>query len=144
MWVLEFLPDWIFYGILFAGVAGLVATYFLRLIPIPFIYVYKTPIQLASIAAIVIGTYMSGAIYNEQAWLERVRELEAKVAISEEQSKAANVKVETKIVTKVQIVKTRGEEIIRYVEAQKDIIDANCAVPKDFIEIHNKAAEQPK
>jgi hypothetical protein len=84
MWVLKFLPDWIFYGILFAGVAGLVVTYFLRLIPIPFIYMYKTPIQLASIAAIAIGTFMSGAIYNEHAWLERVRELEAKIAIAEE------------------------------------------------------------
>lgn len=144
MWVLKFLPDWIFYGILFAGVAGLVVTYFLRLIPIPFIYMYKTPIQLASIAAIVIGTFMSGAIHNEHAWLERVRELEAKVAIAEEQSKVANTQVDTKIVTKVQIVKTRGEEIIRYVEAQKGIIDATCTVPKEFVEIHNKAAEQPK
>ncbi len=87
---------------------------------------------------------MSGAISNEAEWQARIKELEAKIAVAEEQSKTANAQVDTKVVTKVQIVKTRGDEIIRYVEVQKDKIDANCVVPKEFIEIHNRAAEQPK
>jgi hypothetical protein len=33
MWILKFLPDWIFYAILLAGVAGLVASVVLKFIP---------------------------------------------------------------------------------------------------------------
>ena len=57
MWILQFLPDWIFYGILGLGLIGYTLTYFLRFIPIPTVYMYKTPIQLGSIALIVIGTW---------------------------------------------------------------------------------------
>ena len=78
MWILKWLPDWIFYVILLAGVVGYIATYLLRFIPIPMVYMYKTPIQLGSIALIVLGTFMTGAIYDNNAWLERVREMEEK------------------------------------------------------------------
>ena len=70
MWILSWLPNWIFYGIFFAGLLGLLATYVMKFIP--FVYVYRTPIQAISILAIAIGTYMSGAISNEEAWQTRV------------------------------------------------------------------------
>ena len=84
MWILSWLPNWIFYGIFFAGLLGLLATYVMKFIP--FVYVYRTPIQLGSIAAIVIGTFMAGAIFNEEAWQTRVLEMEAKVAAAEAES----------------------------------------------------------
>ena len=43
MWILNWLPNWIFYGIFFAGLLGLLATYVMKFIP--FVYVYRTPIQ---------------------------------------------------------------------------------------------------
>lgn len=145
MWVLKFLPDWVFYGILFAGVAGLAVTYFLRLIPIPFIYVYKTPIQLASIAAIAIGTFMSGAIFNDYSWLERVHELEVKVAVSEAESADANEALAELTAAKTEAVKERTKEIVRYIEVEKVKLDATCtSIPPEFVFIHNKAAEQLK
>ena len=137
MWVLKFLPDWVFYGLTLIGFAGLL---FSRFIPA----YYRSAVQATCAAFFVFGVYMSGAISNEAEWQARIKELEAKIAVAEEQSKTANAQVDTKVVTKVQIVKTRGDEIIRYVEVQKDKIDANCVVPKEFIEIHNRAAEQPK
>ena len=76
MWILKWLPFWIFYALLGIGVLGLAATYLMRFLPIPGLYLYKTPIQLGSVALIVLGTFMSGAIHNEEAWLEKVRELE--------------------------------------------------------------------
>ena len=87
MWILKWLPDWFFYVVLLAGVVGYLLTYLLKFIPVPFVYMYKTPIQLGSIALIVIGTFMSGAIYDNNAWLDRVHEMEAKVAKAEEESK---------------------------------------------------------
>ena len=58
MWILQWLPFWIFYAILFVGIIGFATTYLLRFIPIPAVYMYKTPIQLVSILFIVIGVYM--------------------------------------------------------------------------------------
>ena len=73
MWILQWLPDWIFYAIFFVGLLGLLATYVMKFIPL--VNVYRTPIQAVSVLAIVIGTYMSGAISNEEAWQTKVKEM---------------------------------------------------------------------
>jgi hypothetical protein len=144
MWILKWLPDWIFYGILLAGVIGYLATYLIKYIPVPFVYMYKTPIQLGSIAAIVIGTFMSGAIYDNNAWLDRVHEMEAKVAKAEQESKEANNKIDnktqeskTKIVEKQVLVK-------QYIDREVTKYDNQCIIPKEFIKALNDAAEAPK
>jgi hypothetical protein len=150
MWILKWLPFWFFYAMLLAGLIGLAATYLLKFIPFPALYIYKTPIQIVSIILIVIGTYMSGAISNEESWLARVKELEAKVQAAQVESVKENVKIETKIVTKTQIVKERGRDVIKYVDKEivkfdtKFLPGGECEIPKEFIFAHNKAAEAPK
>jgi uncharacterized membrane protein len=150
MWILKWLPFWFFYAMLLAGLIGLAATYLLKFIPFPALYIYKTPIQIVSIILIVIGTYMSGAISNEESWLARVKELEAKVQAAQVESVKENVKIETKIVTKTQIVKERGQDVIKYVDKEivkfdtKFLPGGECEIPKEFIFAHNKAAEAPK
>jgi len=142
MWILKWLPDWLFYVTLLAGVVGYLATYLLRFIPIPQIFMYKTPIQLVSVTLIVLGTFMTGAIYDNNSWLERVHEMEAKVVKAEEESKEANAKIDamvddgkTKIVEKQVILKQYVDrEIVKY--------DGNCVIPKEFVETVNKASEK--
>ena len=148
MWILQWLPDWIFYGIFFAGLLGLLATYVMKFIP--FVYVYRTPIQAVSILAIAIGTYMSGAISNEEAWQARVKEMEAKVAAAEIESQKENVKIVEKIVKKTEYIKTRGQDVVKYIDKEivkydtKFLPGGQCEIPKEFIEAHNRAAEAPK
>jgi uncharacterized membrane protein len=148
MWILQWLPDWIFYAIFFAGLLGLIATYIMKFIP--FVYVYRTPIQAVSILAIAIGTYMSGAISNEEAWQARVNEMQAKVAAAEVQSVKENIKIVEKVVIKTQIVRTRGQDIIQYVDREIVKYDTKfapggvCEIPKEFIKALNDAAEAPK
>jgi predicted ATP-dependent protease len=144
MWILKWLPDWIFYGILLAGVIGYLATYLIKYIPVPFVYMYKTPIQLGSVAAIVIGTFMSGAIYDNNAWLDRVHEMEAKVAKAEQESKEANTKIDNKTQeTKTKIVE-KQVLIKQYVDREVTKYDNQCIIPKEFIKALNDAAEAPK
>ena len=148
MWIINWLPDWIFYGIFFAGLLGLLATYIMKFIP--FVYVYRTPIQAVSILAIAIGTYMSGAISNEEAWPARVNEMEAKVAAAEVQSVKENIKIVEKVVIKTQIVRARGQDIIQYVDREVIKYDTKfapggeCEIPKEFIKALNDAAKAPK
>ncbi len=148
MWILQWLPNWIFYGIFFAGLLGLLATYIMKFIPL--VYVYRTPIQAVSVLLIVIGTYMSGAISNEEAWQSRVKEMEAKVAEAEAKSQKVNVEVIEKVVKKTEYIKTRGQDIVKYIDKEivkydtKFLPGGQCEIPKEFIEAHNKAAEAPK
>ena len=97
MWILSWLPNWIFYGMVLIGVIGFAATYLFKYIPVPFIYMYRKPIQIGSMLAIIFGTFMSGAIYDNEAWEARVKEMEAKVAKAEQQSKEANTVIESKV-----------------------------------------------
>ena len=148
MWILQWLPDWIFYAIFFVGLLGLLATYVMKFIPL--VNVYRTPIQAISILAIAIGTYMSGAISNEEAWQARVKEMEAKVAAAEVQSVKENIKIVEKVVKKTEYITRRGQDIIQYVDREIVKYDTKfapggvCEIPKEFIKAHNDAAEAPK
>jgi len=148
MWILQWLPNWIFYGIFFAGLLGLLATYVMKFIPL--VYVYRTPIQAVSVLLIAIGTYMSGAISNEESWQARVKEMEAKVEAAAVESAQENVKIVEKIVKKTEYIKTRGQDVVKYIDKEivkydtKFLPGGQCEIPKEFIEAHNKAAEAPK
>jgi uncharacterized membrane protein len=148
MWILSWLPNWIFYGIFFAGLLGLLATYVMKFIP--FVYVYRTPIQAISVLAIAIGTYMSGAISNEEAWQARVKEMEAKVAAAEIESQKENVKIVERVVKKTEYITRKGQDIVKYVDREvvkydtKFMPSGQCELPKEFIKALNDAAEPPK
>jgi hypothetical protein len=148
MWILQWLPNWIFYAIFFAGLLGLVATFVMKFIPL--VYVYRTPIQAVSVVLIALGTYMAGAISNEEAWQARVKEMEAKVEAAAIESAQENVKIVEKVVKKTEYIKTRGQDIVKYIDKEivkydtKFLPGGQCEIPKEFIEAHNRAAEAPK
>jgi len=144
MWILKWLPFWIFYALLAIGLLGLAATYLMRFLPIPGLYMYKTPIQLGSVVLIVLGTYMSGAISNEEAWLARVHELEIKVKEAEAKSAEENVKIVEKVVTKTNVIREKGKDIIQYVDKEVVKYDSKCEIPKEAVIAVNKAAEGVK
>lgn len=75
--------------------------------------------------------------------------MEAKVAAAEQQSKQVNTKIQTKVVERLQIVRQRGDDIIKYVDREVVKYDdkfapgTQCELPKEFIGALNKAAEAP-
>ena len=140
MWILKFLPDWIFYAIFLVGLIGFAATYLLKYIPVPFIYMYRKPIQIGSLLAIVFGTFMSGAIYDNNSWLDRVKEMEDKVAKAEEQSKEANTQLESKVEIAKQKIVQKQVVVKQYIDREVVKYDNSCVIPKEFVEVHNKAA----
>ena len=148
MWILSWMPYWIFYAIFFLGVIGFIASLVMRFIPV--VYMYKTPIQVVSIILIVIGTYMSGAISNEEAWQARVKELEVKVAESEAKAAKENTKIVEKIVYKDKIVKEKGDEIVKYIDREvvkkEEVVKfiENCPIPNEIVNIHNDAINKMK
>lgn len=144
MWILNILPDWLFYGMFFIGLIGVSITYMLKWIPIPAIYIYKTPIQLVSIGLITLGTFMSGAVWNQNAWLEKVHALEKKVAEAEAKSEKVNTEVVVKYVTKTQVIKEKGDDVVKYIDREIVKIDEQCKLPTEAIKAHNDAAKERK
>jgi energy-coupling factor transporter transmembrane protein EcfT len=152
MWILHFLPDalilWICNIVLLLGILLTVTAFFIRRIPV--INQYRIPAQVLGIALLVIGVYWRGGYAIEMEWRERVAEVEARVAAAEAKSAEENVKIVTKVVTKTQVIRTRGETITKYIDREIVRYDEKfakggmCEIPQEFIKAHNSAAEAPK
>ena len=142
MWLLDFLPFWIFHLIVLVGIGGILASTVLKFIP--FISNYNLPIQVGSIILLTFGVYMEGGISNQEKWEARVKELEARIAVSEEQMKTANVALEAKLKEKTQIIKQKEYIIQEKIVAVKEQIDAQCKVPQAAVDLLNEAAEERK
>ena len=150
MWMLAFFPDaflaWIINTILIVGIVGFVASFFFGFVVrwIPTIAPYHLLIQVISIVLLVGGVYFKGGYSVEMAWRERVAELEAKIAISEQKSKEVNEKIVTVYKDRVKVVKETQivvQEKIKTVEVK---IDSQCKITADTVDILNQAAAGKK
>ena len=137
-WLLSFLPNWIWHILLIAGVIAVGVSVVLK--NIPFVNSYRIPLQYIGIAVVLLGVWMEGGIANEAKWQARVKDLEAKVAVSEVKSKEENVKLVTKVVTKTEYYKERGADIIQYVDREITKYDNTCPVPVEVVKALNDAA----
>jgi hypothetical protein len=168
-WFMALLPDsllmWIFYACFFAGIALILASWFVSFIPL--INRYRFPTQIVGILAYGLGAFLLGGHGIEMAWRERVAELEKKVAEAEIKSQQVNTVIQTKIVEKVKVVREKGQQQIEYIDRvvkgdtteitkdmseeerqrflvkQKELEDSikNFSVPQIIVEELNKAAE---
>jgi hypothetical protein len=148
MWILSFLPEWAFHLMLGIGILGTVAGFVLGMIP--FIKQYVIPVRIISLLILILAVYLEGGLADNKIWEARVKEMEVKVAEAEAKSAKENVKIVEKIVRKTQIVRIRGEDVIKYVEKEvvkydeKFAAGGQCELPKEFIKAVNDAAEEPK
>jgi hypothetical protein len=141
MWIIDFLPAWIFYATLVLGIVGIGLSYFLGAIPI--INNYKLPLQIVSIFTAVISVWYIGGNTVEEKWLARVKELELKVAEAEVKSGKVNTVIQEKVVTKVKVVREKVEVVKREIQIQKEIINADCKLSDTAIDLYNKAVSEP-
>jgi hypothetical protein len=82
---------------------------------------------------------MTGAVSNNEAWLKRVRELELQISKLEVKSQEVNTKIITKVLTKREYYREKGEDVIKYVDREIVKYDDSCKIPKEVVEAHNKA-----
>jgi len=147
MWILSITPVWVFHAITLAGIIGIIAGFLLAFIP--FIRQYKLPIQVISIVLLVSGIFMEGAMLNEQVWLLKVAEMEQKMAEAEAKSAQENVKLVEKIVVKKEYIKSRGRDIVKYIDKEivkydtKFMPGGQCEIPGEFYKALNDAAQEP-
>jgi hypothetical protein len=139
MWLLDFLPFWIFHLIVLIGIGGFLASGVLKFIP--FISNYKLPIQVGSVILLVCGLYMEGGISNQEKWEARVAEVKLEMAKKDAASSDASVKVVTKYITNVEVVKEKGESIVKEIpKLISATADGQCVIPNGFVLLHDSAS----
>ena len=151
MWILHFLPDalilWFCNILLLVGIGLTIAGFFAHRIPL--IWQYQLPFKIIGVVLLASGVYFRGGYGVEMAWRERVAEVEARLKIAEQQSVEANNTLTDKANEKLKVVRGKTEYITRYIEKEIVKYDTKfmpggiCEIPKEFIKVHNDAAEAP-
>ena len=138
MWILNWLPDFVFHLILIAGVLAILAGWALRMVPV--VARYSLPIQVAGVLLTVLGVWYEGGIAKDAEWKARVAELETQVAQAEAKSAQVNTKIVTKVVTKTQVIRQKGDDVVRYIDREITKYDAECKIPQVAIRAHDASA----
>lgn len=145
MWMLTFLPDdwltWVAHAVTAAGALGLVAGFFLSAIPL--VSQYGRLIRPIFALILMVGIYFEGSVTTELAWRKSVADMEEKVRAAEAKSAVVNTEIQTRIVTKIKVVKEKEVVIQEKIKEVEKIIDANCDVPNEAVKLLNEAAEMP-
>ena len=151
MWLLSFVPDsfllYIVNAILIAGAIGTFLTFFIlhRVVRwFPAIAPYHLILQIISIVLLIGGVYLKGGYGVEMEWREKLRVAEERARLAEEQAKIVNEVVVTKYKDRVKTVK---EQVVVYQDKIKEvekIINQECKVAPEVIDIHNAAAKNKK
>ena len=146
MWLLHLLPTslilWIVNIAMIAGLAGILISYFIRFVP--FINIYRTPIQIISIIVFCSGIYWYGGYSTEMLWRDEVTKMEEKVKESEEKSKKVNTVLKKVYVDRVKIVKQDVVVVQEKIKEVEKLIDKDCKVAPEAIQLLNEAARPRK
>jgi hypothetical protein len=142
MWIFTFLPTWVFHAILGAGILALLAGMFFSFIPL--ISKYNIPVKVVGYTLVAFGLFLEGGLNDNMVWQARVAEMELKVAAAEVESAKENTKIVEKVVKQTEFVKTKGKDVIRYIDREVTKYDNTCIIPKEFVKAHNDAAERVK
>lgn len=139
MWILSYIPDSVTHTIFVIGVLGTIVGFVLGFIPL--VNRYKLPIQIISILILSFGLFLEGGLADQAIWQLKVKEMEAKVAKAETESQKVTTEVVTKILTKKQIIKEKGNDIVKYIDREVVKYNNTCTIPEVVITAHNAAAK---
>ncbi len=146
--MLSFVPDslliWIVNAILIIGAIGSFLSFFVLhkiLNKIPALAPYYLLIQVVSAVLLVAGIYFKGGYDVEAGWRDKIRVAQEKAALAEQQAKEANVKLDAEVKKKQKIVKENTIVYRDRIREVEKIIDKECKVAPEAIDIHNAAAK---
>ena len=145
MWLLHFLPIGfmliIVHGILAVGLIGMLLSFASKFIP--GIGTYSTPIRIISTIIIVLGIYLEGVVGTHQWYQDKVKDLEAKVAISEAQSKELNAQLSSVLQKEDTIIENHTETIRTEIREKLVPLDKDCKLDPLVVDILNRSASNP-
>lgn len=142
MWILDWMPAWVFHLTVLIGIGGVLSSWVLAFVP--FVTMYRLPIQALSIMILVFGIYAEGGLSNQQKWELRVSEAEKKVLVAEAKAEGLTRKLTELILQNekdIEEITTSNLSQLRNISAK---INMQCKVDGDTINILNNAAKNKK
>ena len=124
------------------GALGILLGFFIRFIP--WINIYRTPIQIVSIVLFCSGVYWYGGYTTEMIWREQVAALEQQVADSEKKSVETNTVIKKVYIDQIKVVKQDVVVVQEKIREVQKIIDQDCRVAPEAINLLNEAAKSRK
>jgi len=145
-WIFSLIPDsliiWVIDTVLLVGLVATIAGFFIKFIP--FVNAYKLPIQILGVLLLAGGLFFKGGYSTEMVWRERVAEMEKKVAEAEAKSAKTNTVIQKVYVDKVKVVRDTQYVIQERIKEVEKLIDKECKVAPEAVDIHNDAAKNRK
>jgi len=145
-WIFSLIPDsliiWVIDTVLLVGLVATIAGFFIKFIP--FVNAYRLPIQILGVLLLAGGLFFKGGYSTEMVWRERVAEMEKKVAEAEAKSAKTNTVIQKVYVDKVKVVRDTQYVIQERIKEVEKLIDKECKVAPEAVDIHNDAAKNRK
>lgn len=141
MWMLNLLPTSVLTTVinlvLIAGSVGFIGSYFIRN---PIMVLQKIAMQFVSVVFLVLGVYWYGGINIEKEWRVKVNAAEQRANVAEEHAKLATAKIQYVFQDKIKVVKEVQIIIQEKIRDTSVVIDSQCKITKETIDILNQAA----
>ena len=139
MFLLDLLPNWVFYIFIVVGAVGFIAAFFMQFMP--WVSTYRTQILVASIISLTVGVWFDGGITNQTRWEAKVITLEKKLAEASVKSAESNTKLVEKVVDQIAEVKKNNNSNILYIDREIVKYNGTCIIPREVINVVNSAAK---
>ena len=142
MWILNWLPDFVFHLMLLIGLLAIGASFVLSFIP--FVSQYKLPIQVAGILLTVLAVWYEGGIAKDAEYRERIAAMELKVSKAETQSAEANTRLVEQLLAHQAQIKDITNVNKQKLKDLADQLNKQCTINNSVIDVLNNAAANRK
>ena len=139
MWILKWLPDFVFHLIFIVGILGLAGSFVLGFVP--FVSKYKLPIQVAASLLLVFGAYVEGGISDNNAWEARVSDLKLQVAKAEAATADANAKLTSALATHKAAIVAAQAATKQAIQENASSINKECKLNDISVQMYNQAVK---
>ena len=135
MWFFNLVPDFLFHISVVIGIIVFIASTIMPFLP------KRTTIQVISVILLSMGFWGEGVITSEHTWNDKVIVLEKRLAEKETQGAKTNIVIQTEYVDRIKTVTEVKWKVKKEIIEKEKIINANCTVPPEAINILNEAAK---
>ena len=138
MWIFNYVPVIAVHIYLAIGIIGILASLFLKSIPV--IKQYGLPIEALSIIVALSGIWFEGAAHENQIWVAKQELAKKAEATLKTDEKATNIKYVTVYKDRIKVVHDTQVVIKTQIKTIAQKVDAQCKVDPDAVTILNEAA----
>jgi hypothetical protein len=147
-WLIEhtllLLPTWFWFVVAGVGAGMYFFSGIIQAIPFAQARLAGVSIKYIGLALLLGGVYLTGGAGVTALWKAEADALKSKIAISEQQSKEANTKLDSVLKSKNKVIKEVQIVIKERIKEVEKKIDAQCVVAPEAISILNDAAKNVK